>query len=346
MGHDGLLPLIASFLASAAFCAGFMAISPRIGFLDRPGGRKAHDRPIPLGGGPAIFGALAFTFLLLTIIGSSAPFAELGAGKIAVAIAGLVAVFAIGLMDDIRPIGPIPKLAAEIAVASALYLAGFRITGFVYFPLINYLMTVLWFTLIINAFNLLDSHDGLSSGIAVVCATMLFIVEGTGVSAFSSALLPAVVGAAAGFLLFNFPPARLYMGDAGALILGYSLALASIDATFYAPGSGRDPLFAMFTPMLIFAVPIYDTVSVMLIRAKSGKPLFVGDRNHLPHRLVLLGMTKREALLVIYLLSVAASSGAVYLTGLARPEATLVVLQTVAFIVVLFILERLGGRNR
>ena len=149
-----------------------------------------------------------------------------------------------------------------------------------------------------------------------------------------------------GCLLHNVPPSLLFVGYAVSLCTGCFLALGSILVTFYNPNWGYDPLLAMMAPALIFSVPIYDTLSVMLIRMRLRKPLFVGDRNHLPHRLQALGLSSRESLLVITLLTLATSAAAVYVTSLTRFQALVVLFQTLAMFIILFILETAGERRR
>ncbi len=344
---SALITFFVSCAAAGLVCAVTRTVARKIGFIDVPAGRKAHTVPTPLGGGIGILAGVA-TALCVTAFMLPSVFAqtELGVVQLVIAAIGGIVIFAVGLVDDIKGLGPFVRLAIEIAIAVVLYYAGFRITAFVYFPLANLLFTVLWFVFIINAFNLLDTTDGLCAGVAAIITLMLLFALRGKLDPLLATALAGFSGALAGFLIHNFPPARMFLGDSGALLIGYVLALSTTAATFYSPEWGNDPLLAMATPLMLFAVPIYDTASVIVIRIRNSVSIFKGDRNHLPHRLGALGLQKREVIFIIYLLTAVTSSSAVFIGRLSLSEALLLLLQTTAIFVLLFIIETAGGKQR
>ena len=311
----GLILVFALSFALAALLGGVARpIARRIGFLDRPDlERKQGRAPVPYGGGAAMllaFGAaLALLWALRRAAVGGAPdllenqlpdFGGLGRRELLrlglIALGGL-AVFTVGLVDDARRVHPGVKFGVQIAAALMLAAGGVRVTAFIPGAAASYALTVLWVVGITNAFNLLDNMDGLSAGTAAIAAFIFAMVAGgTGQPALA-ALLAGLAGAAAGFLVHNFCPARLYMGDAGSYWLGFTLSALTAEATFYRYGDSSPAMLALGVPLLIMAVPIFDTASVLFIRLREHRPLWVGDRSHLSHRLVALGLSVREAVL-------------------------------------------------
>ena len=337
--------ITSAFIASAVICAVMRVVAPMFGFMDIPKGRKKHEKPVPLGGGFGILAGMVVAFGAFAIFFGEPTSPDFPFSYLLTAGIGALSVFTVGLVDDFRGLNPKLKLVLEVLIAAFLFHSGFRITVFVASPFVNFIITVLWLVLIINAFNLLDSHDGLSGSVALVITLMMACTLANRVDPFVALLLISFAGAVLGFLVHNFPPARLFMGDAGALTIGYFLGIASIAATFYTPDWGVDPLLAMVTPLLLFTVPLYDTATVVLIRLRSRKPLFEGDRNHLPHRLAALGLGNREVMFLVCLLTAATSAGAVYISGLSHSQAVLLTIQVLAILILLFTIERAGERK-
>lgn len=317
----GVILLIAAFTLSTLLSWVSRGIARRIGFVDRPGERKIHDNPIALGGGAAFF--ITTTLMVLAgilfalsqqhgiaawvpdsiakyipgiIVRSQLAFLVLGGGLV---------IFLLGLCDDIWGLPPIARLAVQTAVALVLAVTSdeFRVTAFAGSQTLSYVLTVLWIVGITNAFNLLDNMDGLSAGVAVVAATMFFVVSVIIGQYFLSAYLLVILGSLLGFLLFNFPPASVFMGDAGSNFIGYMLSVLTVLFTFYMPGRGENPIAAMLIPIVILSVPLYDTISVVFIRLRARRPIFKGDTNHFSHRLVGLGFKRRDAVVTIYCVS-------------------------------------------
>jgi len=184
--------------------------------------------------------------------------------------------------------------------------------------------------------------DGLSSGVALVAAGLLTAGALVTGQWFVALFLLAFAGAAAAFLTRNFPPARVFAGSAGAYLFGFVLAVSTTAFTFFGPG--REP-WAALAPLIVLSVPIYDTASVMLIRLHEGRPLWVGDRRHLSHRLEAMGMTRREVVMAHYLLAFCAGCPALLLLDLGY-KTTLVVAETLGVLALMAIMELAGGRTR
>jgi UDP-GlcNAc:undecaprenyl-phosphate GlcNAc-1-phosphate transferase len=210
--------------------------------------------------------------------------------------------FALGAIDDLRPLGPKLKLAIQIVATLPLLAAGAHIHGFLPAPL-GMALTVLWIVLLTNSFNLLDNMDGLSASVALVVCLVLTLAAWQGGQFWMPALFLCLAGALGGFLLYNFHPASMFMGDSGSLTIGYLVSVFSILITYTGQGSQAVTGLPVLMPLAIMGVPLFDTLSVMFIRWRAGKPLMLGDRNHFSHRLLAMGFGVRGAALTIALLT-------------------------------------------
>lgn len=329
----------------------------RLGLLDLPGARKVHRVPTPLGGGIAVFvatnvpivGGLVVAWLLRdgapdwvpALLARHLPGLLSKASSVLVIVGGGVVLFALGLVDDRTGLGPRIKLAVQVAVALSVALLGVRVSLFVEAPWFGVLVTVGWVVLVTNSFNLLDNMDGLTSGVALIAALLFFWVAVQTGQWFVACYLLVLAGATAGFLRHNFPPATIFLGDAGSLFIGYQISILTVVSTFY---ESRYTVFPVALPILILAVPLFDTASVVWIRWREGRPIFVGDKKHLSHRFVEAGMSPTEAVLVIYLLTLAAGIGAVILYRTDTIGAGLLLLQLLVLLAVVGLLERAGRR--
>ncbi len=286
--------------------------SIRLGLVDAPGGRKVHTHSVPRLGGVAVVTATMLAMILVSfwrapdfdpaIWRSLQPFFAAGA-----------LIFGIGVLDDVRGVGPLPKLAVQALAAGVMMASGLlieRVTvmgvswelGWLAFP-----ATLAWIVGLTNAFNLIDGIDGLATGIAVLagatCGAIL-IVRGHTAEAM---LLAALVGAAVGFLVFNFAPASIFLGDSGSLVMGFLLATTAIagwqkGATALATG----------VPLLIFALPLADTIATIARRGLAGagdaplsmtaalRRLVEPDRQHIHHRLLALGWSQERTVVILY----------------------------------------------
>jgi UDP-GlcNAc:undecaprenyl-phosphate GlcNAc-1-phosphate transferase len=326
-----------------------MRVARRVGYIDQPGGHKSHESPTPYGGGLAIYLAAWIPIGLLLVAAFVAPgewiverFGALprdllggvrdhGAEGLSIMVGGLV-LLVLGLYDDLRPQGPLIKLATMSAAALLVAtLGGVRIAEFLGTPA-SIVLTVAWIVIVVNTFNFLDNMDGLSAGVAGICAIFLIICGLMAGQLLVPALTAAYLGAILGFLVLNFPPARVFMGDAGSLQIGYMLAVASIMTSYWESGSGQRA-FALAMPLVVLAVPLYDFVSVVVIRLCEGRNPLQGDQRHFSHRLVDRGLTRRQAVLTIYLATATTGLGATLL-----PNADLRTTITVLGMVVMVLL--------
>ena len=296
-----MIPLALRFLAAAGLSLGLSLLCERVarraGWVAAPREDRWHRQPIPLLGGVAI--ALAVLLPLVLAGRDSREFLILSG--IALAMAG------VGLVDDLFTLTPQIKLVAQILLASLLLHFGFllRLTSV---PLLDVFLTLFWLVGMTNAFNLLDNMDGLSAGIALIAGgfrLVFFLWDGNPGGAGASAVF---MGAVFGFLLRNFPPARIFMGDAGSFFLGFFLAGLSLSGGF--PYS-RGVAAVLLVPVLLLLVPIFDTTFVTITRLFSGRPMSQGGRDHTSHRLVVVGVSERWVLLFFY--AIAATSGGVAL---------------------------------
>ena len=231
----------------------------------------------------------------------------------AIVCAGLLLVV-MGLLDDLRGLPWKARLAIQFLVAIGLVTAGVRATVFVEHPFIGMLLTVIWIVVLINSLNFLDNMDGLTAGIGVI-ASLLFarvMLYSTGEPRWLvGGCLLVLAGSIAGFLLHNFPPAKIFMGDAGSTLIGLMLATLTVLGTFYdASSSSKHVILA---PLCILAIPLYDFTSVLIIRLRSGKSPFQPDRNHFSHRLTDLGLSRRNAVLTVHLTTLTTGLGALVL---------------------------------
>lgn len=341
-----------AFAVSVALCGVVRTLAPRVGLVDRPGGRKAHKAPTPLGGGVAIWATVGLVLglgALAVAVGRDRLPPELAQhaggmlarGATMAMLYGLATIImAMGLADDRVGLGWRIRLAVQFALATALVLGGVRVTLFPPFsnPILAGTLTVLWVVGLTNSFNFLDNMDGLAAGVGLIAAALFAAAQVAVGSLFVPAVLLVLVGALGGFLVHNRHPARLFMGDAGSNFLGFLLGALTVIGTFTRAEYSR---YSVLAPLLVMAVPLYDTGSVVLIRLREGRSPFQADRSHFSHRLVERGLTPRGAVRTIYLVTLAGGLGALLLH---RPEldaigALVIVAQTLCLLGVVAQLE-------
>ncbi len=352
---------VISFLFCAILTPLFRAIALKFKILDVPSARKVHTSPKPLLGGLALYcsfiltvflGLIALKFiqnspdliLLLpqSIIGKI-PSMQKEIFKILPIVLGGTLVLIIGLIDDINGMNPYVKLFSAAIVGIIMVFWGVRITLFMPNLFLGGLLTVLWFVLLTNSFNLMDNMDGLACGVALVAALIFLGIASFQHQLFTSYILIIFAGALAGFLIFNWYPSSIFMGDAGSMWIGFILATLTIMSTFYS--EGNQTLLPVIMPLLILGVPIFDTISVFSIRLANKKPLFVGDKNHFSHRLVHLGMTQPQAVAFIYLITFCIGINATLLLAVGRLGATVILLQAIVIFIIIALLEYTGRKS-
>lgn len=318
-----MVPYLLVFAASAG--VSFVAtplvrlLSLRLSWIDQPSDRKVHPKPTPTVGGLAIFAGVAAGLGVSRLIPFLADLHAATSDPETALLAGLVIVV-VGLVDDTRGLSALGKLAGQVLAAGVLVLLGVQLLYF-YFPGQGILvlspdlavpLTVLWTVGMVNAVNLVDGLDGLAAGMVAIGAIAFFLymyrTPGGGVDPSTAALLSAVVaGAALGFLPWNFHPARIFMGDTGSGLLGLMMAVATISGVGRNEGpSGGD--FAAFAipiavPLIVLAVPLLDVLLAIIRRMRRGLGIHHADKEHIHHRLLEIGHSHRQAVLLMYLWS-------------------------------------------
>lgn len=340
----------------------------RLGLIDQPGDRKVHEDPTPLGGGIGIWAGFVTVFAVGSILvllrneswvqGLIPEFAKphidgvvskLDSLWILIGAGSLLA--AVGLADDKWDIGWKPRLGAQFLIALfCVAWQGWRATAFISIPVIPGLISVVWIVAMINSFNMLDNMDGLSSGVAFLSSMFLAAVllltpeqSGGAPQLFVAGLLLVLSGSLLGFLFHNRPPAAIFMGDAGSYFIGFVIATATLLATY--TGFHSSTPHGIFAPVFVMAVPMYDMVTVIWIRVRSGKSPFQGDKNHLSHRLVELGLSKTQAVMTIYLLTSTCGLAALILHRVDLLGAVILSLLVFCIMVLIAILESTARRK-
>ncbi len=341
--------------------------------VDRPGARKVHTTPTPLGGGVAIWCGVVACFAMGQVVlwlhsmgGGMTELVQRAIPAFAlphlgglwhqsaalwVLLGGGTILMVVGLLDDRRGLGWQLRLGIQFAVAAiCVAWQGWRLTAFIDLPWITWLLSVLWIVALINSFNMLDNMDGLSAGVAAIAAGMLAAVllltldpQTRQPQIFVAGFLLVLVGSLVGFLFHNRPPARIFMGDAGSYFVGFCIAVATLLATFTGYQGTRQ--HAVLAPLCVMAVPLYDMTTVIWIRLRSGRSPFHADKNHFSHRLVDLGLTKGQAVLTIYLTTATCALGALLLNRVDLFGAVVIVLMIVCILSLIAILESTARRK-
>ena len=349
-----LLPLLLSLL----FTPMVIRFANRIGAVDAPGERKVHTSVMPRIGGLAIILSAAGTILAML-----AFFPELrtdlfdGSYTTLIVVFCFLALFGLGFRDDLKPLSPEVKFGVQFLLAAIIYFAGFKIsnitnpldTGVLEIGIFDLPITILWIVGITNAFNLIDGLDGLASGVAVIASISIFVITSLSGQIEAAIFSLIIAGALVGFLRYNFNPASIFLGDSGSLMIGFALALLSIQAT-----AKISTGFAVLLPILVLALPITDTL-VSMVRRLIGSFLnrdpkapsqsilrrlhgmFTPDKLHIHHRLLSLGLSHRSAVLVLYLVSIFFAFSAFLFTEVDSLQRSLTVAFALGLILILFI---------
>ncbi len=327
----GVLALIVTY----AFAHEMHWISRRLGAMTPPGGRHIHRRPMGRMGGLAIFTGVMFALLVALPIDQSiqlvrevrymvlaVPYHAIAQPLVGVLL-GAVAIFALGLLDDLRPMAGRVKFPLIYAAAAVPVLFGMT-THFLTNPvsrtlvplgITGKLFTVLWLGSMAIAMNSIDGVDGLAAGIAAITGSTLFVAAANRGDAATMVLAAAVVGGSLGFLRHNFSPARIFMGDSGSMLLGFLLGAAAVQGLFKTVTA-----LSLMIPLLALAVPIVDTAYAIVRRYRSRVSIFLADRGHLHHRLLDRGLTPRQTTLILYLCSAVFALGGLVADGVNRTE--------------------------
>jgi UDP-GlcNAc:undecaprenyl-phosphate GlcNAc-1-phosphate transferase len=318
--NEYYLVFFTAFVLSFFFTPVARQLAFKLGILDIPkDDRKVHKEPIPYLGGAAIYASAIFTMLI---------FSDLDKTAVSIMVGGTV-IFLIGLIDDIKDISPKLKLAGQIVAAMIAVYGGAKI-NYITNPIPGYNViylehfatpiSILWIVGITNTINLVDGLDGLASGVAAISAsTMMFMAS---ISGFDYILLECAViaGSSLGFLPYNFNPAKIFMGDTGALFLGYMLAVISILGFLKTV-----TLAAIIIMVLVLGIPLFDTFFAIVRRIRNKKPIMEADRGHVHHRLLAKGFTQRQTVLILYIVSILFGAAAIFFSDSEPLEGSLVI---------------------
>ena len=346
-------------------------VGERTGALDSPGhpGHEKVLRAVPNTGGLAIFLAVALPIAAaLAAVWVFDPqvwsrwLADLDPDHLerirqstptALALlAGMSVLHLMGMVDDRRSLSPWIKLAVQFAVAAAIVqwfdvrlltaLDGMLSLGT--WP--SFVVTVVWIVVVTNAVNFIDNMDGLAAGVSAIAAAIFMVACIVNHQWLIAATLALLIGGLVGFLVFNFPPARIFMGDGGSLVVGFILAILTARTTYYDPGQIDYPLgggwYGVFMPVIVLAIPLYDLVSVTAIRLKQGRSPLVGDQQHFSHRLAARGLSQRQVLVVIWSATAITGIGGISLGRLEGWQAILVGAQTLLVLMTIAVVEHMS----
>jgi len=353
---------LASFLLAVGLVPIVMRLASRWNIVDKPGVRKIHSTPKPLLGGLAIY--LAFMIVVAGPIALAVAFGDQAwlserlpwlvsrmprliqvLPKLLLILGCGTLMMIVGVCDDAMKdrFSYKWKFVGQIVAAILLVAGGVR-TEFMPGHALDVVVSVLWVVGITNSFNLLDNMDGLSAGVAVVAALVFFCATWFQGQIFMALILMTLAGSASGFLIYNFKPSKLFMGDSGSLFLGFMFGALTLAASYRIPQGSS--LLPVAMPVVILSVPLYDTFSVILIRMMEKRPVFVGDKSHFSHRLVALGFSERGAVLLIYLIGLCVGCGALLLPYIPVWGSILVMVQTVMVYLLITALMVVSMKNK
>jgi UDP-GlcNAc:undecaprenyl-phosphate GlcNAc-1-phosphate transferase len=290
--------------------------------------RRVHKKPTPLMGGLAIYFATIISMLIFMPITRTNLLIMLGGTIILIA----------GIIDDIKSISPKAKLVAQIAAALVLVAGGVKIEflsnpfspgEMIYLKTFSIPVTIFWIVGITNTLNLIDGLDGLASGVASIASMSLLFAASINGFMWVMILSAIVAGASLGFLPHNFNPAKIFMGDTGALFLGYMLSVIAIEGVMKSVAA-----IAIAVPILALGLPIFDTTFAIFRRVINKKPISEADKGHLHHRLLDRGLTQRQTVLILYVISMFLGTLAVLLTEV-EPDKGVVILGIVSLFILL-----------
>jgi UDP-GlcNAc:undecaprenyl-phosphate GlcNAc-1-phosphate transferase len=278
----------------------------KVGALDAPDDRKVHTRPIPRMGGLAIYAAFVLAVLASMYVSR----------EIMGLLVGGTVILIVGIIDDLKPLPARVKLLGQIVAAAVLVMFDIRIEWLtnpfgemIYVEYLAIPLTILWVVGLTNTVNLIDGLDGLAAGVSTIASVTILLVALQQNFWTVAVLTAALAGSALGFLQHNFNPAKIFMGDTGSMFLGYMLAAISILGAVKSAAT-----IALIVPIVALGLPILDTAFAIIRRYMSGRPIFKPDKGHLHHRLLEMGLTQKQAVLLMYVISGCLGLSAIALT--------------------------------
>ncbi len=349
--------LIYTAVAFGALFAGivstwaFRRLSWKLNFLDVPEreGHKRHEHATPLLGGAGMLTAWLLVIVGGVVIPFVCPdclpedFSTSGLREriplLSVIVSGAIALFIMGLVDDRKPLSWRIKLGLQAIICGIVVSdPKIRVSLFQQNPYLMWIVSLLLFLFIINAFNFFDNMDGLAAGVAFIASTIFAIISGIRGNHFVTLLGITTAGVSLGYYFFNRYPASIFMGDSGSHFLGYMLAIQAALTVFWEKGT---PTIApVLIPAFVLALPIFDTFAVIYIRWRNKKPLFQGDLNHISHRFLRMGVSRKTAVLLVHLLTLTLSMGALTLLFLDTIGVVLIFVQSFAVLAMVSILHK------
>ena len=319
---------------------GVIFLAAKTGAMDAPDARKVHKKPIPRIGGLGIYAAFMVAMLSIMFV---VPLSDEVTNELIGLMVGGSLIVLVGIIDDYKNLPAKVKLVGQILAAAVLVVVFDVRIDFITDPFGDYIytewfaipVTIFWSVGLTNTVNLIDGLDGLAAGVSTIAAITIFLVALQQSFVLVAVLTAALAGAAFGFLYYNFNPARIFMGDSGSMFLGYMLAGISVIGAVKSAAT-----IALIVPILALGLPILDTTFAIVRRYRGGVPIFKPDKGHLHHRLLDLGFSQRQAVLLMYVISALLGLSAVALTEVSTQIAILIVCAVV--VAVLFGAKKIG----
>lgn len=315
-------------------------IASKVGAVDVPkDNRRMHRKPIARLGGLAIISGfmVAIAFNILSSLFDKRSLFTIDKPLLGL-LAGILIIVTIGIIDDIKPLSAKIKLVFQLAAALVVVLSGTTIERLTnpfstygisdLSPYISYPLTIIWIVGITNAINLLDGLDGLAAGVSSIASLSLFFVSVIRGDVYSGVITAVLAGATLGFLPYNFNPAKIFMGDSGAYFLGFTLSVISIQGTLKSYAA-----IAIAIPLLVLGLPLFDTTFAILRRVVKGKSIMEADRGHLHHRLIDMGLSHKQSVVVMYIISAALGLCAIVLADKGALPAIILVISVSVFVI-------------
>lgn len=341
--YEYLITFILAFIIAFSATPIVRRLAFKVGAVDIPKDeRRMHKNPIALMGGAAIITGfiVSLTFDLITTSNLLTPEWELLG-----LLTGIIVIVIMGVLDDIKTLRSKVKLAFQLAAAiSVVLISGTRISVLTnpfgsspyleLSPYISYPLTILWIVGITNAINLIDGLDGLAAGISSISSLSLFFVSmlmvglESGIAVYTAVITAALAGSTLGFLPFNFNPAKIFMGETGSAFLGFTLGVISIQGTLKSYTA-----IAIAIPLLVLGLPLFDTLFAIIRRIGTGKPIMQADRGHLHHKLIDMGLSQRQSVVIMYTASGALGLSAIVLADRGAISAIILLLAVSVFVI-------------
>lgn len=338
---------------------GFKKLAEKLDIMDRPKGEghKLHDNATPLLGGAAMFSAwiLAIGCGALMLfnpdlerisadVSANLDGIKLVSGRLIVICIGALAATALGMYDDKYGMSAFCKLGGQILIAAfTVSFGGIKISLFCNNPFFIWGVSVFWFVLLMNAFNFFDNMDGLAVGTAAISMAFFAAVAAMTNQYFLAVLGALTCGVGIGFWFYNHTPASIFMGDSGSHFLGYMAAVMSAGITYFSREYSLTR-FPILLPVFILAIPLFDTLAVVVIRIRNHKPIYIGDHNHISHRFVKMGLSRKRSVQLVHLLVLTLGLSVLPLLWGDFKTAIVITFQAVLLILIVTVMQ-VGGAN-